>query len=261
MIEIQYLIKPLLVGVVLSLSASLISPFIVFNNKAMIADGLSHIAFTAIILGYLFSEQPMFFSIPIIIMISLLISYINEKVNIEFDSGIAVVSSLSLAIGLIIATVIPGFNRSIESLLVGSILTSNSQDVYAGILLLILTIIIVVKNYWDLMMVSFDPSYAKSREKSVLKFNSILNILVAIYIVVGIRIVGTLLIASFIIFPGLVSGLISKNAKELTFLSVLVSIINVLLGIIISFGIGWPTGPTIVVTFGILYVLSSVIKI
>ncbi|CAM4202478.1 metal ABC transporter permease [Erysipelothrix aquatica] len=251
-----FLVNAMIVGLLLGISAALMSPFLVFNNKSMIADGLSHVSFTAIILGYLFSNQPLLFSIPCVILVSFLLTLLIEKTAIEADASIAAVSALGLAIGLIIATVMPGFNRSIESLLVGSILTASADDLIVSGVIVMATVGVIYTYYWPLIATVFDATYAKSQGIHTFRMNALVNAMMAVFIVVGIRIVGTLLISSLVVFPALIASRLAHDAKRTLTVSVLASIIAIITGMIVSFRIGWPTGPTIIVVFALLFLIA-----
>ncbi|WP_207948887.1 metal ABC transporter permease [Erysipelothrix anatis] len=251
-----FLMNAMVVGLLLGISAALMSPFLVFNNKSMIADGLSHVSFTAIILGYLFSNQPLLFSIPCVVIVSFLLTLLIEKTAIEADASIAAVSAVGLAIGLIIATVMPGFNRSIESLLVGNILTASADDLIVSVIIVAVTITFVYTHYWQLIATVFDTSYAKSQGIRTFRMNALINAMMAIFIVVGIRIVGTLLISSLVVFPALIASRVAQDGKTTLMVSVIASILAVITGMILSFQIGWPTGPTIIVVFAMLFIIA-----
>ncbi|WP_159644746.1 metal ABC transporter permease [Erysipelothrix anatis] len=251
-----FLMNAMVVGLLLGISAALMSPFLVFNNKSMIADGLSHVSFTAIILGYLFSNQPLLFSIPCVVIVSFLLTLLIEKTAIEADASIAAVSAVGLAIGLIIATVMPGFNQSIESLLVGNILTASADDLIVSVFIVAVTITFVYTHYWQLIATVFDTSYAKSQGIRTFRMNALINAMMAIFIVVGIRIVGTLLISSLVVFPALIASRVAQDGKTTLMVSVIASILAVITGMILSFQIGWPTGPTIIVVFAMLFIIA-----
>ena len=115
-----FLQEALLIGVILSFSASLLSPFLVLNQQGMIAHGLSHVSFTGFIIGILFVDQPLLLAIPFAILASIFIQFLTSKINIQGDVAIGMVSSFAFALGLILVKTSTEFNVSIESLLVGN---------------------------------------------------------------------------------------------------------------------------------------------
>ncbi|HRX45740.1 MAG TPA: metal ABC transporter permease, partial [Acholeplasmataceae bacterium] len=110
----DFIQQAIIIGVALAISAALLSPFLVLNQQAMIADGLAHVSFAGIILGVILSGEPLFIAIPFVMLASVLIKYLSTSKTINGDAAIGLVSSISFAIGLIIVKKGAGFNISIE---------------------------------------------------------------------------------------------------------------------------------------------------
>jgi len=255
-----FMIHALMIGMALAIAAAFLSPFLILNNQAMIADGMSHVAFTGIILGFLLGDQPLYFAVPFVMFASIIVSVLSDKAQFNNDAAISVVSSFSLAIGLIIATLKSGFNRSIESLLVGSILSVTTIEIIFAFILVMIVIIFVFINYRSLVSMTFDLDYAKfSKIKtSILRYT--LSAITALFVVVGVRTVGTLLISAFTVFPSLIASQISISFKKTLSIGIIASIITIFFGIVASYHLGYPTGSTIVVMFTILLVCAYIIK-
>ncbi|MDP4133377.1 MAG: metal ABC transporter permease, partial [Bacillota bacterium] len=92
-------------------------------------------------------------------------------------------------------------------------------------------------------------------------YNTIIAVLTAITIVLGMRMMGTLLISSLIIFPPLISIRIFKTFKSVVICSAVVSVIGFLVGMLISFSFRTPAGASVVVFDIILLALSYFISI
>ena len=241
--------QALVIGVMLGLSASLLSPYLVLNQQAMIADGLAHVSFAGIILGILLSNQPLYIAIPFVMAASLLIKYLATTKTISGDAAIGLVSSVSFAIGLILVKKGQGFNISIESMLVGNIFTATSTDFVLSIIISLLIIVFVIVFYRKLFLITYDPDYAKFSNINVQAFGYILAALTAFFIVVGVRTIGTLLISALVIFPSVISSQLTKSFKNTLILGVLSSVLIVITGIFIAHPLEIPVGSTIVVLY------------
>lgn len=254
-----FMIYALIIGLALGLGAALLSSFMVLNNQSMIADGLSHVAFTGIIFGLLlFPNQPIYFALPIAIIASILITSLGQLKMIEHDAAIGVVSAFSLAIGLITVKVSNGgFNQGIESLLRGYILSASLTDVVLSIFTLIIVFAFVLISYRSLLSSSYDPTYATFSKVKYQLLKYLLSALTATFIVIGVRTVGMLVISSFIVFPSLVAAQISKSFKQNIIMSCIIAFCTVTLGSFISFELDLPTGSTIVIcyTFVLLFAI------
>lgn len=258
----RFLIYALLISLNLGLGAALLSPFLVFNRQSNIADGLSHVAFTGIIVGMLsVPSQPLIIALPIAIAASIGITFLGNLKMIEQDSSIGVISALFLAAGLIIISVSGGgFSKDIDSLLRGVILSTNTLDVVFSLLALFVILIFVLLNYRKLISISYDTTYAKfSKVKySLLKYT--LSALTAVFIVLGVRTIGMLLISSFIIFPALIGSQVARSFKQTILISSLSAIVVIILGAFISFGLDLPFGSTIVVVYGVVLFVLIIIR-
>ena len=141
----------------------------------------------------------------------------------------------------------------------GSILAMSESDVYMSIALSVVVIILFVFFYNKIFAVTFDESFAKATGTRADAYNMIIAVLTAITIVVGMRIMGTMLISSLIIFPALISMRNFKTFKSVTICSAIVSVVCFLLGIILSYLYSIPTGASIVLVNTVALILSYLI--
>lgn len=256
----DFMIKALITGIFIAISCSLLGVFLVLKNMSLIGDGLAHVSFAAIAIGLLVSDKPIIISIPIVIVASFLVLLLKEKAKIDADATIGLLSSFSIAVGVIIASVAKGFNIDLFSYLFGSILfISPSEMILSGILAIIL-IVLVLLFYNDLFSITFDENFAKISGIKVRRVNYLLSVLISVTIVLGIRIVGTMLISSLIVFPSVSALQISKGFKRTLLFSVLFSMIAVVLGIIFSYILNVPTGALIVVVNAIIFLITLIIR-
>lgn len=256
----DFMIKALITGIFIAISCSLLGVFLVLKNMSLIGDGLAHVSFAAIAIGLLVSDKPIIISIPIVIVASFLVLLLKEKAKIDADATIGLLSSFSIAVGVIIASVAKGFNIDLFSYLFGSILfISPIEMILSGILAIIL-IVLVLLFYNDLFSITFDENFAKISGIKVRRINYLLSVLISVTIVLGIRIVGTMLISSLIVFPSVSALQISKGFKRTLMFSVLFSMIAVVLGIIFSYILNVPTGALIVVVNAIIFLITLIIR-
>ena len=256
----DFMIKALITGIFIAISCSLLGVFLVLKNMSLIGDGLAHVSFAAIAIGLLVSDKPIIISIPIVIVASFLVLLLKEKAKIDTDATIGLLSSFSIAVGVIIASVAKGFNIDLFSYLFGSILFISPSEMILSGLLAIILIVLVLLFYNDLFSITFDENFAKISGIKVRRINYLLSVLISVTIVLGIRIVGTMLISSLIVFPSVSALQISKGFKRTLMFSVLFSMIAVVLGIIFSYILNVPTGALIVVVNAIIFLITLIIR-
>lgn len=260
MLALGFMQRALIVGVLISLCSSLIGLFLVLRRYSMIGDGLAHVSFASVAIALLLGLSPLSISLPIVILASIFILVLSQRIGVHADAAIALISSFSVAVGVIITSISSGFNVDIYSYLFGSILLISKTDVWITLGVSILIMLVIAYFYRDLVSISFDEEFAQVMNLPVKRYNYLLSILTAVTVVIGIRIVGTMLISALIIFAPLSALQLRKGFKMTVVLSALISLICVLLGIFSSYIWNLPTGSTIVFINGIAFLLCFGVK-
>lgn len=247
MFSYSFMIKAFIVGILISICASLVGISLVLKRNSMIGDGLSHVGFGAFAIATVLNFAPLEFALPIVIISSFLILRLNENSKIHGDSAIAILSSSSLAIGTFVISITKGVNTDINNYLFGSILSISNNDLILSIILSIIVIILYLLCYNQIFALTFDETFAKSIGVKTEVYNIIFACLCSVVVVLGMRLMGSLLISSLIIFPTISAMQIAKNFKGVVILAVIVSLINFVVGLTLSYFISTPTGATIVI--------------
>ncbi len=260
-LQYTFMLYALILALLIALAAALLSPFLVLSKQSLIADGMAHIAFTGVVIGLLFSNEPLYIAIPFAVVAALLITFLTEKVDMDSDAAIGVVSVFSLALGLIIISQSAGFNRSVESLLVGSLLTVTVPELLiASALALVVTVFILV-FYRKLLITTFDPTFAKFSKINTGFLKYILSALTAVFVVIGVRSIGALLISAFILFPTLIARQITKSFNTALYLGVGFALFSTFIGLTLSYHLALPTGPSIIMIFSGFLVLTYLVNL
>ena len=223
----------------------------------MIGDGLAHVSFATVALALLLNQSPLLISIPIVSLSSLLILKLSEENRIGGDAAIGLISSTAVAIGVMISSVSSGFSVDLYSYLFGSILIISEMDVYFSLALSIIIVGTVLYFYQDLFAMTYDMDYAKVSGRKTKQLNQIISFLTSITIVLGIRVVGTMLISSLIIFPTVSALRLSNSFKSTILWAVIISSFSVVMGLIISISFDLPTGSSIVLINALVFGLCS----
>ncbi|MBQ6613891.1 MAG: metal ABC transporter permease [Clostridia bacterium] len=238
----------LLVGVLVSLCAALLGVLLVLRRYSMIGDGLSHVGFGALSVAYALSLAPMAVAVPVVIVVAFLLLGISESPKIKGDSAIAVLSSSALAVGIVANSLAGGSSSDLSGYLFGSILALKKGDVILSVVLSLVVILLFVLFKNRIFAVTFDMPFAKSAGVHVKLYNMLLAMLIAITVVVGMQIVGSMLISSLIIFPALSAMHLSNSFKGVLVRSAVISVGAFVMGLLLSlvFPAGLPAGAVIV---------------
>lgn len=260
MMSYPFIVRAVIVGILVSLCSSLLGVSLVLKKYSMIGEGLSHVSFGAITIAVALGFSPLKLSIPIVVIVAFLLLRIKESSKIKGDSAIALISSSSLAIGVISIAITTGMNTDVCNYMFGSILAMSKNDVYLSVVLSIVVIFLFTIYYNKIFAITFDENFTKSTGINVNFYNMMIAILTAITIVLGMRMMGAMLISSLIIFPSIISMKIFKSFKSVVMSSGIVSILSFCIGMTISYKFSTPTGASIVVVNIIIFILSIIVE-
>ncbi len=242
----------IMIVILLGLIASLLSPFVVLNDQSLIADGLSHVSFTALVVGIFFMDNPFYIAIPIVVVASIFIKWLIKYTKIHADSAIGIVSSFGFALGLILIRY-TNSSMDLESLISGNLWFRTLNDVMLTLILLIIGLVFVVLNYRKLLSLTFDYEHAKFSGIKVDLYNYIFAALTGVFVVIGVRSIGVLLISSLLILPVITANLFAKRFIDLLIIGPIVSTIVIGLGIFIAHQLAQPAGSIIVILYTLVF--------
>jgi len=261
MFSYPFLVRAFVVGLLVSLCASLLGVTLVIKRYSMIGDALSRVGFASLAIAIALQLAPLVLSIPVVVLSAVLLLRISESSKIKGDSAVALISTSSLAIGVIVLSQTTGMNTDVCNFMFGSILVMKKSDVLLSIVLSVIVLIIFVLFYNRIFGVTFDENYAKATGTNTEVYNMIIAILSAVTIVLGMRMMGAMLISSLVIFPALTSMRLFKNFKSVIRSSAVISVICFVVGLLASYQFATPTGASVVVANMIVFVIFTIISI
>lgn len=259
MFSYNFIIRAFIVGLLVSLCAALLGVTLVLKRYSMIGDGLSHVGFGALAVAASLNLAPLEVAVPVIIIAAFLLLRLSENSKINGDAAIAIISSTSLAIGVVCVSV-SGVNTDLNSYLFGSILATTTADAIMCVILAVIVIITFAVFYNKIFAVTFDETFSKATGLKTGIYNSVIALLTALTIVIGMRIMGTLLISALIIFPALSSMRVCKKFKSVIICSGVLSVCCFFVGMCISYSLDTPTGASVVIVNAIVFAVFWLIE-
>lgn len=260
MFAYPFMQRALLVGLMIAICAALVGVSLVLRKNSMIGDGLSHTAFSAFAIATVLGFTPLYFALPIVIIASFFVLRLSQRRKVHGDAAIAVLSASSLAIGTMAISLSKGVNIDLNSYLFGSILAVSWGDVVLSIILTAIIILLYLFAYHRIFAITFDEEFAKSVGIRTNMYDAIFAAICSIVIVLGMRLLGSLLISSLIIFPTLSAMRLSHTFKGIVLLSVVISALAFVAGLVASYVFATPTGATVVIANLIVFIMAFLIE-
>jgi zinc transport system permease protein len=206
-----------------------------------------------------FNFAPLAVSIPICVLAAFLLLRVSSSSNIKGDAAIALISSSSLAIGILVTSLTSGLNTDVTSFMFGSILAISKADLIVSVILAVIVIGLFVIFYNKIFLVTFDENFATASGIKANLYNGLIAVLTALTIVIGMRLMGAMMISSLIVFPALSAMRIFRSFFKVIICAVIISLVCFIVGIISSFVWSTPAGASIIVANLIAFVICMVV--
>ena len=255
----------LIVGVLISLCASLLGVTLVLKRFSFIGDGLSHVAFGAMAIAAVLNlTNRMIIVLPVTVICAILLLRTGQNTRIKGDAAIAMISVGALALGYLLMSMFStsaNLSGDVCGALFGStsILTLTKGEVRLCIGLSVLVLLFYGLFYHRIFDVTFDETFSRATGTAVEAINLVIAVITAVIIVLAMNLVGSLLISALIIFPALAAMRLFRSFLSVTLFAAVLSITCALAGIIISILASTPVGSTIVATDVIAFAVCAAI--
>lgn len=260
MMSYPFIVRAFIVGILVSLCAALLGVSLVLKQYSMIGDGLSHVSYGALSIAVACGIAPLKVSIPVVVLAAFLLLRMTENGVMKSDAAIAAMSASALAVGVTVTALTTGMTTDVCSYMFGSILAMSTDDVVLSVVLSIIVLILFVFCYHSIFAVTFDENFAKATGVKVSFFNSMIAILTAITIVLGMQMMGAMLISSLIIFPALSSMRLFKSFKSVMISSGIFSVVCFCIGMVISYMYSTPAGASVVLVNLAVFIVFLILE-
>ena len=261
MFSYPFMQRALIAGVLVSLCAALLGVSLVLKRYSMIGDGLSHVSFGSLAIAVALDVTPLYFSIPVVILAAFLLLKMASHPRWNSDAAIAVMSASALAIGILVISRTTGMTTDVDNYMFGSVLAMSRSDVILSALLCVAVLVLFVLFYHELFAVTFDENFSRATGLKVDRYNSLLAILTALTIVLGMRMMGAMLISSLVIFPALTAMRLFKSFRGVVISAACTSVFCFITGLTVSFAFSTPVGATVVSANLILFLAACVYRL
>lgn len=260
MMSYPFIVRAFIVGILVSLCAALLGVSLVLKQYSMIGDGLSHVSYGALSIAVACGIAPLKLSIPVVIVAAFVLLRMNENGAMKSDAAIAAMSASALAIGVTVTALTTGMTTDVCSYMFGSILAMTQEDVVLSVILSIVVLVLFIFCYHSIFAVTFDENFARATGVKVSFFNTMISVLTAVTIVLGMQMMGAMLISSLIIFPALSSMRLFKSFKSVMISSGILAVICFCIGLMVSYYYSTPAGASVVLVNLFVFIMFFIVQ-
>jgi len=252
----EFIWRAFFAGLMIALCASLLGVTIVLKRLSMIGDGLSHVSFGGVAAGAVFGVAPLKIAIPLAAICSVILFKLSSK-KMKGDSGIAVISTGALAIGIIMIS-LSGSSADMNNYLIGSLYSVTKGDMALCIVVCFAVIASFVFLYNRFFAVTFDEDFAKATGVKTQVHTAVIAVLTSVVVVLGMQVMGALLISALLVFPSLSAMRVFKSFFGVTICSAIISVFGFVTGFVLTLVFdSVPTGACIAVTYLVVFMVFS----
>lgn len=257
-LQYDFFTNALLIGVLSGIACGIVGSFIVIKKISFISGSIAHASFGGIGIAYFFGFNPILGAMIFSVLSALGVGVISRRNKNQEDALIGAIWAIGMATGLLFIYFTPGYAADLMSYLFGNILLSTETDV---LYMLALNGFILISTFflfkW-LVALIFDEEFATITNIKVFPLYLFLLVLIALSVVILIRAVGVILVIALLTLPASTAQLLSKKFKKILSIAVLLAIASNLTGIILSYYLNLPSGPVIIFTAAMVYLVVLV---
>ena len=258
----EFMQRALIAGSAVAIVSSLLGVFLVLRRMSLMGDGFSHVALGGVALGMFLSlflpVSPYWVALGFAVIAAVGVVKLKEIAKIKGDVSIGIIFSFALAMGAILFSISNGFSVDLHYFLFGNIISLGNEDVYAAIGIGAIVLALITAYEKELSFMCFDEISAQIGGVATKNLNLMLVILSAIVVVMSMRIVGILLISSFLIVPPAAAISVARSFKQALVLSVIFGLISVWAGLLASYYFDLASGGSIVMSSIVIFVFCQI---
>ncbi|MBQ4354468.1 MAG: metal ABC transporter permease [Clostridia bacterium] len=262
----RVVLRAMVVGVLVSLCASVLGVSLVLKRYSMIGDGLSHVGFFALSLSAaagVSATYSMEVSVPVVILAAVLILRLSRRDGrLNGDAACAIVSTGAVAVGTLMYNFTGGRSGDICNSLFGSasVITISDKDMVLSIILSAVVLVWFVLFSKTIFSVTFDETFAHAAGIRTDVYSVLLAVLTGVTIVVGMKMMGSIMISALIIFPALTAMRLTKSFRLTVILSAVISVVCFVAGFLAACVYSLQTGAAVVTAELVCFVLVSAVS-
>ncbi|WMY96225.1 MAG: metal ABC transporter permease [Arsenophonus sp.] len=253
--EYNYMVKAILISGIVGIVCAFLSAYLMLKGWSLMGDALSHSVVPGIAGAYALSlpySLGAFFSG---ILAALAITLIRHISNLKEDAIIGFIFSTFFALGLLILSLNPT-SVNVQTIIFGNILGIANEDIIQIWIIAIISFIVLIFIWKNLLVVFFDENHALSIGLNPLKLKIIFFILLTACTVTALQAVGSILVIAMVITPGATAYLLTDQFNRLLLIAIIIGFISSTVGAYTSYFINGATGGIIVIIQTIIFIFA-----
>lgn len=252
----DFLLRAAAGGFAIAVVAGPLGCFVVWRRMAYFGATLAHAALLGVALGLALDINLSLGVLIVGIGICIILYRLDRQPDLASDTVLGILAHSSLAIGLVLLSLMQGVRIDLTAYLFGDVLSIRTQDLY-WLGLGATVVLLALRMLWrSLLSMTVDEDLARVEGVAVEKLRLAFLLLVSVAVAMSMQVVGLLLTVSLLILPAASARRMANTPEAMAGMSIVLATLSVLLGLWGSNVADTPAGPSIVVAGTALFALS-----
>jgi zinc/manganese transport system permease protein len=261
--EFAFMRRALVATLALSLSAAPLGVFLTLRRMSLLGDALSHAVLPGVAIGF------MLFGLSLTAMaaggviagmlVAALAGLISRATTLKEDASLAAIYLVALALGVTLISR-QGTQLDLLHILFGSALGVDAPGLYLVATVASASLLALAALYRGLVLESFDPVFLRAAGQRGWTWHQGFLMLVVINLVAGFQTLGTLMAVGLMMLPAVSARLWHDTLPAQLLNASAQAAVAGYLGLLLSYHLDTPSGPTIIGCAGALYGLSLLVS-
>lgn len=254
---------------IIGMLSGMVGAFSFLRRQSLLGDAVSHAALPGMVIALLITADKS----PLILMTGGLLSGtigtlltwgITHITGLRTDTVLGVILSVFFGLGILFISIMQKYPRADQAIL-NKFLFGNSALLLMGDVAIIaavgLIMGVIILAFWkELVLYSFDPSFARSAGYSTMLLQIIMTMLFVSVIAIGLQCIGVILMSSLLIAPAAAARQWTYRVRTMLILAMILGGSASIIGVWIADKLTIPTGPAIVVIASVIVFGSLIIR-
>lgn len=256
--QYDFLARAFFAGLVISVLAPTVGMFLVVRRLSFLADTLAHVSLLGVALAIFSGISPAIGAVAVSLLAALGVDRIRLSGRVMTEAVLALFLSVSLAAAVVIVSLSGVSNVSLMSYLFGSLATVSPSELLFLSVLALAAMVFFFRFYRPLFLLSLDEDLAKVSGIRVSFVNTVFVALTALTAAASLQIVGVLLLGALMVIPVLTALQFGQGFRKTILIAIGYSVGSFLVGFASSYLFDLPSGGTIVLSAGALFLLTFI---
>ena len=256
---LQILLPAWTMGTLLVFLTAPLGCLMLWRRMSFFADTMAHGTLLGVAIAGALS-LPLWLGVTFLAFLLVGVLWVLHDPRLPNDALLALCSATLLCSGLMFIQHIPSLRPELLSYLFGDLLQISWSDLPMFAIVIIAALAVLYKNWQAQIQIAIDPDMAVSEGVNAKWQRLVFMLLLALFTVLALRAVGSLLMGALLVIPALTARLLANSPKQMVIWAFVIAQIGISVGLWSSAGLDTSTGLTIVLTMAILFAVIFAVQ-